>query len=67
MKNNALGLIGDQYKFVETTECSTKKAEDQITAYVKVKYHDEQMGIDMISEYTLELEKEDNWMIVSNG
>lgn len=66
VKNNALQPVGKEYELVEISSIVCRKVDDQIMAYVTVKYYDERTGVNQYSQFELGLEKSDNWFIVSN-
>lgn len=64
VKGDVLPPIDENYTFVEVIEPAFQVHEEQIKAWVTVKYLDETTKANQFSQYELILEKDTNWMIV---
>lgn len=64
MKDNALPPIGKDYLFSELVNSIFQEKDNQIEAWVTVKYLDESTKAMQISQYKFTLEKDTNWLIV---
>ena len=60
-----MDVIGADYVYDGLYDATYYKEDDQIMAHVYVKYLDQVAKVTEISEYTLTLEKGDNWRIVA--
>lgn len=64
VKNNALPPIEKDYTFSELVNPVYQEQDNQIKAWVTVKYLDETTKATQLSQYEITLEKDTNWMIV---
>ncbi|MFD1414990.1 conjugal transfer protein [Oceanobacillus jeddahense] len=64
VKNNALPTIEKDYIFSELINPVFQEQDNQIKAWVTVKYLNETTKATQLSQYELILEKDSNWMIV---
>lgn len=64
VKGNVLPQISGDYLFSELINPTFTKDGDKLNVSVSVKYLDQQTKATQISQYTLTLEKSDNWKIV---
>ncbi|MEI3605388.1 conjugal transfer protein [Pseudogracilibacillus sp. SE30717A] len=64
VKNSALPPIDKDYLFLELVNPVFQQSVNQVHVWVSVKYLDEVTKTMQISQYSLTLEKEMNWMIV---
>lgn len=64
VKNGVLDVIQKDYVFSGLISPVYHKEEEQVKAYVYVKYLDQETKTTQISQYCLKLEKGDNWKIV---
>ena len=60
-----MDVIGADYVYDGLYDATYYKEDDQIKVHVYVKYLDQVAKVTEISEYTLTLEKGDNWRIVA--
>ena len=64
-KDGIMDVIGADYVYDGLYSAAYYKEDDQIKAHVYVKYLDQTAKMTQLSEYTLTMEKGDNWRIVS--
>ena len=64
VKNNTLPAIEKDYTFSELVNPIYQEKDNQIKAWVTVKYLDETTKATQLSQYELTLEKDTNWMII---
>lgn len=64
VSNNALPVVQKDYVFAELINPVYSKKDNLVTATVTVKYLDQETKTTHLSQYTLTLEKQDNWKIV---
>ncbi len=64
VKNDALPLIEREYILSELINPIFRQTGDQIQVWLSVKYLDKKTQSTQVSQYTLSLEKDTNWLIV---
>src|SRR5699024_5548720 len=64
VKNNALPPIGKNYLFSELVHPVFQTVDHQIKVWVTVEYIDEATKATQLSQYSLTLEKDTNWMVI---
>lgn len=64
VSNQALPVIGKDYIFAELVNPVYVMADGQVTAHITVKYLDSETKATQLSQFTLTLRKQDNWLIV---
>ena len=66
VRNEALPIIKKDLEFKKVSSVYEKAEDDKITARVTVTYDNIKTGVTELSQYTLQLEKNDNWSIVGS-
>lgn len=64
VKNNALPPIGKNYLFSELVHPVFQTVDHQIKVWVTIEYIDEATKATQLSQYSLTLEKDTNWMVI---
>ncbi|WIK67570.1 conjugal transfer protein [Globicatella sanguinis] len=64
VKNNALPPIGKNYLFSELVHPVFQTVDHQIKVWVTVEYIDEATKATQLSQYSITLEKDTNWMVI---
>ena len=64
VKDSALPFINRDYEFVELASSVYEKQGKAVRANIVVKYYDETLGVNQLSQFDLMLEKNENWFIV---